>query len=120
MAFTQIDYLVLTNEDWEDGIALDDGGDPAAPIDLTGSSLRAHLRTVPESLVVALEASTDNGRLLIAEDPETGIFNWNVPKATMATIEPGEYVYDLVWIKPDGSSDTVSGGTVTVQRGVTR
>jgi hypothetical protein len=120
MSLTIIDYLVLTNEDWEDGLVLDDGGDPAEPLDLTGSSFRAHLRPAPGSLLVTLEASTANGRLVIADNPESGTLNWNVPKALMATIEPGEYVYDIVWTKPDLSSDTVAAGTVTVHRGVTR
>ena len=120
MSLTIIDYLVKTNEDWLDGLFLDDGADPPEPHDLTGSSFRAHLRASPESLVVVLECSTANGRLLIASDPETGGLAWNVMKAEMKLIEPGVYHYDMLWTKPDGHEDVVAAGTITVERGITR
>lgn len=120
MSLAIIPYLVLTNEDWEDGLLLDDGGDPAEPLDLTGSSFRAQIRASEASLLVILEASTDNGLLAVDSDPETGFISWNVPRATMAAIEPGEYVYDIVWTKPDTSRDTIVAGTLTVKRGITR
>jgi hypothetical protein len=120
MSLTIIDYLVKTNEDWLDGMFLDDGAGPPVAHDLTGSSFKAHIRTEPDSLTVVLECSTDNGRLLISSDPETGGLSWNVMRAEMRLIEPGVYHYDMVWTRPGGYADTVIAGTVTVERGITR
>lgn len=120
MSLTLIDYEVLTNEDWVDSLLLDDGGDPASPIDLTGSAFEAQLRSEPGSLTVVLECSTANGRLVISSDPETGGLSWNVLQDEMRLIEPGLYHYDMVWTKPGGYADTVIAGTVKVERGITR
>lgn len=120
MSLTIIDYLVLTNEDWTDSLILDDGGDPAEPINLTGSSFEAQLRDAPGSLTVVLACSTGNGRLVISSEPETGGISWNVMRNEMRLIEPGVYHYDMVWTRPGGYADTVIAGTVTVERGITR
>jgi hypothetical protein len=120
MSLTIIDYLVLTNEDWEDSIELDDGAEDPEPLDLTGSSFKSQLRTEEGSLTVVLECSTDNGRLVIDADPLTGKVSFNVSKSMLSLMTPGVYVYDTVWIKPDLSQDTVAAGTVTVKRGITR
>jgi hypothetical protein len=120
MSLTIIDYLVLTNEDWVDSLLLDDGGDPAEPVDLTGSEFLAQLRSEPGSLTVVLEASTDNGRLVISSEPETGGLSWNIFQDEMRLIEPGVYHYDIVWTRPGGYADTIVAGKVTVERGITR
>jgi hypothetical protein len=120
MSLTVIDYLLKTNEDWQDSIELDDGAVSPTPLDVTGSSFLAHVRTEPDSLDIVLAASTANNMLVIAEDPTTGVVSWNVPKSVLSLIEPGVYVYDMVWTKADTSEDTVVEGTITVKRGITR
>jgi hypothetical protein len=123
MSMTVIEYLVLTNEDWVDTLELttlaEDEEDDPAPVDLTGSSFAAHIRTSPDALNKIVIATTGNGRLVVAE-PANGLLAWNIPAEEMAVIEPGVYFYDIVWTSADGIIDTIAAGHVTVQRGVTR
>ncbi|HEY8356696.1 MAG TPA: hypothetical protein VIL30_04465 [Ramlibacter sp.] len=116
MSLTTVNYLVLTNEDWRDTLELENNGDP---VDLTGSAFRAQLRTTADTLAVALDASTSNGRMVIADAPG-GILSWNVAPEVLEDMEPGTYVYDIVWTTPGGVEDTIVDGTITLKRGVTR
>lgn len=118
MSFTVVDYLVTTNEDWRDALELTDDQD--APIDLSGSTFLAHIRESSDSLSVALVASTENGRLAIADPPTSGIIAWNLAASELALVPPGVYVYDIVWTSAGDIADTVVGGTITVKRGITR
>jgi len=121
--YTEINYLVSTNEDWRDGFLIEEA---AAPVDLTGSSFIAHIRETENTLSIVLAASTDNGLLEIAPDQgdtgseTTGVVSWNVPETTMRLIEPGEYVWDIVWIDADGNQDMIAAGSVEIKRGITR
>lgn len=121
--YTEIDYLVLTNEDWRDGIVIEDDD---GPVDLTDSTFVAHIRETANKLSIILAASTDNGLLEIAPDQgdtgseTTGVVSWNVPETTMRLIVPGEYVWDIVWIDADGNRDTIAGGAIEIRRGITR
>lgn len=121
MSLTLVDYLVLTNEDWRDTLDLFVGDDPETgdPVDLTGSSFRAQLRTSEHTLNVSLECSTTNGRLVV-DEPASGRVSWNVPPEILRTLEPGVYVYDMVWTNAGGVEDTFIAGTVTIKRGITR
>lgn len=120
MSLTIVDYLVATNENWRDSVTLE-SGDPAGPVDLTGSTFRAHLRQPAEALHTVLVCTTENGRLVIADQEEdTGVLAWNVPVEVLQYIEPGEYAYDVVWTDAEGNIDRFMAGKVTIQRGVTR
>lgn len=119
MSYTEINYLLLTNEDWQDALCIEDKD---GPVDLAGSSFRAEVRTTEDSLAVALVASTKTGneRLLIAGVDAPGVVSWNVSKETLKLLAPGTYVYDLQWTLPDAHVDTIVGGTITIKRGITR
>lgn len=126
MSYTEINYLVSTNEDWRDGLTIASGeGDE--PVSLVGSSFIAHVRRAEDALAIVMVASTDNGRLVIAEeldtggDPENaGVLLWNVTDDEMRLIEPGEYVYDILWFEPGGTVDMIVAGKIEVVRGITR
>lgn len=120
MSLTIVDYLVRTNEDWRDSLSLTTGvGDDAEAVDLTGSTFSAQIRSTPDTLLVLMEASTTNGKLVIA-DAAGGVLSWNIAADEMATLVPAIYAYDMVWTNPDGIIDTFVAGTLTVERGITR
>ncbi|WP_406858477.1 hypothetical protein ABEG18_12955 [Alsobacter sp. KACC 23698] len=116
---TQIDYLVRANEVWRESFAVQ-SGDPPEAVDLTGSAFRAQLRSSEGALLVVLDASTGNGRLQISDPPTDGMVSWNVPVSVLQNLEPGDYVYDVVWTDAGGVPDTIMAGVVTIERGITR
>lgn len=118
MSVIIVDYLVYTNEDWRDTLQLTTGEDET-PIDLTGCSLRAHVRKTKNTLKKLIDASTLNGRLVIVDAP-AGVVAWDVPVAEIELIEPGVYPYDMVLTDADGNVDAFAAGTLTIERGVTR
>lgn len=127
MSLWEIKFAVSTNEDWVDTIAVveNQGEEDELPYDLTGSSLRMHIRSAAEKLKVLLELSTDNGLLIIepAEggDPYPNKFTVFVPQQTVDDLKPGNsYVYDIVWEKPDGRLINFIAGTIAVNLGITR
>jgi hypothetical protein len=121
--YTEIDYLVSTNEDWRDSLLI---AEDEEPVDLTGSSFIAHIRETKDTLSIILAASTDNGLLEIAPNQgetfsvDTGVVSWNVAETTMRLIEPGKYVWDIVWIDADGNQDMIAAGSIEIVRGITR
>ncbi len=122
MSLFTIDYRTASNEDWYDVLDFRNAEDLDEEFDLTGSSFRAHLRTYPERLLVSLDVSTDNGRLLISTPPTDGYLSWNVPRETWADtgIAPGTYVYDMVWTMPDGREVQFASGKIELTLGITR
>lgn len=120
MGFAVVALETFSNEDFGAGFTINDDD---GPVDLTGSEFIAHIRSSKDSLSVILEASTDNGLLVIGDQESTGEFGlveWNIPVDVIQEIEPGTYVYDVTWIMPGGARDTTHGGTFTVNRGITR
>jgi hypothetical protein len=123
MSLATIDYAVKQNEDWIDSFQIFDAtdeGEPGDPRDLTGSSFRAHFRADPDGATVYLEASTDNGRLQVGDDPVEGWVHWNVPRSVLKGVPPGIYHYDVVWTDAGGAVDTVAEGIWTLKIGITR
>lgn len=129
MSYTEINYLVSTNEDWRDGLTIASGeGNEEGPVSLVGSSFIAHVRRAEDALAIVMVASTDNGRLVIAEeldtgsDPESvGVLLWNVTDDEVRQhFEPGSYVYDILWFEPGGTVDMIVAGKIEVVRGITR
>jgi hypothetical protein len=115
-----ISYATFTNEDFDAGFLLEDED---GPVDLTGSEFIVHIRQAVENLALILEASTENGMLVIADQEATGemgLVEFAIPASVAATIPVGTYPYDILWISPEGARDNIGGGTITFQRGVTR
>ncbi|WP_019997235.1 hypothetical protein [Aureimonas ureilytica] len=119
MSITLVNYLVSTNEDWRDAIALVQG-EAEDPVDITDDEFVAQLRLPVEALHVLLEASTTNGFLQIVPPGTTGLLAWNVPASIMRTLPPGIYPYDMVWTREGNAIDRFAAGIVTIERGVTR
>lgn len=113
---------VPTNDTWDWTLVLtqpaEDDQDPDEVVDLTGASLRAHLRPTPESQHVALELSTANGRLLIT-DAAGGEIAFDVPPEDLGKIPAGQYEIDLV-ITIDGARRATMRRAVDVTLGITR
>lgn len=103
-----------TNSDWfEEPFAFFDG-DENTPQDLTGASARMALRLAGRA-TPALELSTANGYLVLALPNEIGVC---VPQASMASLEPGAYAFDLVLTYASGQTETVLVGQVDVVGGI--
>lgn len=123
MSYTEINYLVATNEAWRDAIEIEDADGPVPLID---AFFIAHIRRTPNDLDVVLECSTYNGRLVIADGQDetagenVGVLSWDVPVEILRLIEPGSYSYDLLWFEPGQEPDMIAGGTIQVVRGITR
>lgn len=106
----------FTNQDWNDGfLVLDANG---AAVDLTGADLRLMVRANATDTATLLSLTVGAGTLVLTV-PTEGKLETNVPKATMETIAPGTYPYDLVRVT-GGVWDMRFGGFVTIRQGVTR
>lgn len=85
-----------------------------APVDLTGASVRLHVRDAAG--VKVAEASTADGRLVIT--PLQGRIDMTIPAAAMA-IAPGSYRFDLELTSAGGEVRTVEQATLVVLEDVT-
>lgn len=65
-----------------------------ATVNLTGYAARLVLRYQPDSPAATLDCSAANGKIALGGSPYNIVVT--ADKATMATVEPGDYVYDLV------------------------
>ena len=89
--------VLRTNADWRDAVRLVEVApdQTETPLDLTGASMRMHIRSASPSRSVFLELSTANSRLVIT-DAVNGVYATNVDKAEIAAaLPPGSYVCDL-------------------------
>lgn len=127
MSLWKIDFTVGTNEDWCDSIDLTTPGDVPEPYPLTPDwQVRQQLRTSAETLATVMDLSLANEGIVLLQtfDEEealtASVLAWNKPKAVMQTIEPGDYVHDIVFVDPDGGIIRFAEGIVTVVRGITR
>lgn len=87
-------------------------------IPLTGYTARMQVRESYDSTGTVLNLSTDNDYIII--DGSRGIISVVVPDDETRILNPGEYVYDLELIYPDGQVERMLMGTFTVRREVTR
>jgi len=94
-------------------------GDPAAPVDLTGASIRMQVRTHKESATALLSVSTDAGGITIT-DAANGEFAVRVEAIDTDDLEFPKGVYDIEIEMPDGTVNRLVEGAVTLSRQVTR
>lgn len=113
-AFYRVDFQIANNEDLRHDFVLSDSA--ASPVDLTGAGFRMDVANSSGGRV--LEASLDNGRILLTDAPH-GRFALLVPAAVMRMLPEGAYNHDLVWTR-GAETRRVWAGTMTVQRGVTQ
>ena len=122
MSLYEINFTVSTNEDWVDTLQFQEGveGDQT-PVDLSGSSFLMHVRQEATQLAEVLILSTDNGRVIIEPAPEdTGKLSIYVSQETVDDLDPGAYVFDMVWTMADSREVNLASGTLTVILGITR
>jgi len=88
------------------------------PVDLTGYSARMQIRETLESDTVIHELTTENGGILIGDEP--GQFTLYISAMDTADFTFESAVYDLELIAPDGDVTRILAGDVTLSREVTR
>lgn len=99
---------------WRSGATVE----TAQPVDLTGCTARAQIRSELDSPEVLLELSTENGRITLGG--ETGEIRLEIDAVTTAAIDWESGVYDLEIVFPDNTVVRRMAGTVAVTREVTR
>lgn len=92
------------------------------PIDLTGSSLWLEIR---QSAAAAQVFATVGSALpltgITITNASNGQFTIIIPKASLQLMAPGQlYVHDLLRLRPDGYTERLWTGTISVDGGVTR
>lgn len=92
MAFYKIDFEVSVLGDWSDTLTLND---TVANINLAGATFDM-IAIGPGG--ASFELSTSNGLISIVDAPN-GVLAINVPAATMATLAPGTYTHQCVWVQ---------------------
>lgn len=66
------------------------------PVDMTGYGARMQVRSAAGATDLEIDASTDNGMIVIGNPEETdGTVNINVPALFMTEIAAGSYKYDI-------------------------
>jgi hypothetical protein len=93
---------------------------PGDPVDLTGWSARMQLRVEVDADDVALELTTDNGRITLG-GPD-GDITLRVAAADLerGAIEAGSYRYDLELVDPAGDVTRLIEGKFRIRAEVTR
>lgn len=101
--------------------------EPGTPVDLTGYSARMHLRTEVADPDIALELTTENGRIILGAsdraatpDPVSGVVTLWVEAAAMEDLDAATYVYDLEMVSGDGFVTRFIEGKLKVRAEVTR
>lgn len=87
-------------------------------IPLTGYTARMQVREAYDSQNTVLDLTTENDYIII--EGARGILSIVIPDDDTRILTPGEYVYDLELIYPDGQVERMLMGTFTVRREVTR
>lgn len=105
----------------------DGAGGVGNPYDLTGYTARMQVRTDYDSLVL-LEATTENGRIVLGKHPDTGTVDmttgwiWVIISATDTdALDPSvKGKYDLEVESPEGVVRRLLRGSVKVESNITR
>lgn len=105
MPLVQLVVDTGTNEDWVDSIKfLVDTGVPEADmpqLDLRGIVFEMEVRRAAPDHEVILDATTEDGSLVIGDPPDFGYLLINIPNDDMKAIQPGNYVADIVGHDPE-------------------
>ena len=113
-----LDLTAANNATWShEPVQLLDGNIPAALPE--GSKVKMQLRPTADSVIVALELTRDNGRLILT-DHNTSTFKIEVPAEDMKALPAGTFAYDIVIEYPSTRVRRPIAGTVTIVQGVTR
>jgi hypothetical protein len=91
-------------------------------ISLAGSTLTLEVRPTAASaqLLLTVGSAAPNTGITITNAP-LGLFQIVLPMATLQNLTPGQqYVHDLLRLRPDGYTERMWTGTLSVDGGVTR
>lgn len=89
------------------------------PIDLTGYSVRMHVRVKTNSETPFLELTTANGRAAI-NNPTLGEIILEVSHTDTSAIEQTYGVYDLEMVAPSGRVTNLLAGNIRIIEEITR
>jgi hypothetical protein len=92
---------------------------PAMPIDLSGATVRMHVRAAISDTATLLELTGANGRATVS-DALNGEITLLVSDEDTAALDFKKAVYDLEIEYSDGTVDRVLQGGVTLSKEVTR
>lgn len=88
------------------------------PINLTGYTARMQVRKSKTAADTLLSLTTENGRITLGGSLGTIMFD--VPADVTATLQPGQWVYDLELVNASGQVTRLIEGPCTVDGEVTR
>ena len=106
--------VAYTNANWYEEPFQFFSGSITTPDNFSGASAKMGL-LLAGATTNAIELSTANGTLTITQPNEIGV---TVPEATMATLAPGVYAFDLVVTYGNGDIETVLAGQVRIVAGI--
>lgn len=90
-----------------------------AAIDLTGSTVRMHVRATMSDTTTIIELDEDNGRAVVS-DAENGEITLLISDEDTALLDFTSGVYDLEIEYSNGTVDRVLAGSVKLSKEVTR
>ena len=92
------------------------------PIDLTGSTLRMHVRARAEDATVFMDLSNADGDLsaIVIISPVAGMFRITIPYSVLLRLPAATYVHSLVRNAPGVVREEIWRGTLTHAIGPTR
>ena len=109
-------FAIANNQTIEHQFTLAVGGDAGNIV--TGSKIHMTVRPDPESQDVILDASVENG-MLVVNDAPAGLVTLLVHAWKMRQIKAGSYVYDLIVERPTGRVYRLFAGDFDVSHGIT-
>lgn len=110
MSAAQYNIIIDQYQDFSRGFQLKEDN---VILDITGYTFQAQVRERTQS-------STAYNFTVSISDAVQGLITMTMTDDITATIAPGDYVYDLVAIKPGGEKIRLLQGLATVEAGVTR
>lgn len=114
MTPAQYNFTVRQGDTFDDAWAVAD--ETGTSVNLSGCTARMFLRATADAASTLLEATTANGRIVLAG----GTITFNVSATLTAALPVGTAVYDLEVTSATGVVSTWAYGTITVVRKVTR
>jgi hypothetical protein len=89
-------------------------------VNLTGSVLRLKARKQPTDAEAFINISSDAGRGIVITSAVDGDFTLTFARDRLARMQAGDYVHDLVRVRPDGLVERIWRGTLTHEIGASR
>ncbi len=113
---------ISQNEDW--GVPfvysfVDTNGNVTGPVDLTGSTIKMELRIAEADQQAIVSVYSPDGGIYLS-NPTQGAFTIWMDRSKLVRLFPGQFVFDLVRLMPDGYQERIWEGIANVVEGSTR